>query len=272
MHNSPKDSYIAGLSEALPGLERCLELTSRTRQMLERIVALLGAHGKSGGDLVYCPICRSLLTHFVDFRGRQNAQCPICRCLERHRFSALVIEDRIPGRQVPRTLHFAPEPVVSVYLKALTTEKYVTADLFSPKVDIQCDIADTPFEDGEFDIIYCSHVLEHVPHDRVAMKELLRILRPGGVALIMVPIGKSPTDEDPEKAATPELRRLNYGQEDHVRRYGLDIVDRLEEAGFQVDLISTSDPAYKLPMAKFGLMANDYVFWATRPLSSEAAG
>ena len=44
-----------------------------------------------------------------------------------------------------------------------------------------------PFEDDSFDATLCNHVMEHVADDIKAMKEILRVLKPGGWAIIQVP-------------------------------------------------------------------------------------
>ena len=101
---------------------------------------------------------------------------------------------------------------------------------------LRVDITDLPFDDSRFDAIYCSHVLEHVPDDRKAMSELRRVLRPGGWAILQVPIKGIVTFEDPA-VTTPEDRERVFGQSDHVRIYGLDFKDRLEEVGFKVTIV-----------------------------------
>jgi SAM-dependent methyltransferase len=163
-----------------------------------------------------------------------------------------------------RVLHIAPERAVGRYLRSHTRTSYVTMDLSAPKVTVNYDIAQTPFRNNEFDLIYCSHVLEHVPHDRAAMQELFRILAPGGVLIVMVPIGIGPTDEDPEKGATPELRLRHFGQSDHVRRYGLDIVDRLHQASFETRVAATSSSAYAPYIRNCGFLREDFVFSAEK--------
>ncbi len=89
------------------------------------------------------------------------------------------------------------------------------------------ECAPSPFEDNTFDIILCSHVLEHIPEDRKAMQELFRTLKPGGFALPQVPISYrlEHTIED-FSIQDPHLREITFGQEDHCRLYGKDYIDR----------------------------------------------
>ncbi len=89
------------------------------------------------------------------------------------------------------------------------------------------------FDDGSFDFIYCSNVLEHIEDDISAMSELFRILSPGGFAIIQVPIQGKETYED-IAITDPYERYKNFGQADHVRYYGEDIQNRLASVGFEV--------------------------------------
>ena len=98
---------------------------------------------------------------------------------------------------------------------------------------IKIDITDIKFQNNTFDCILCSHVLEHILDDNKAIRELYRVLKPNGWAILQVPILREKTFEDPN-IQTPEERLKYFGQEDHVRIYGLDYKDRLENAGFKV--------------------------------------
>lgn len=196
------------------------------------------ALAKVGRWRVRCPICH---WRFREFRSaglarRANARCPRCGSLERHRLQWLFFRHRTnlftgPGR----VLHFAPEPCFEPRLRAIPGIHYVTADIVEPDVAVRLDITRIPFADDSFDVILCSHVLEHVPDDGAAMAELFRVLRPGGWALLQVPIDASRerTFEDPNVVDPAEREEL-FGQADHVRVYGRDYGERLEAAGFEV--------------------------------------
>jgi ubiquinone/menaquinone biosynthesis C-methylase UbiE len=117
----------------------------------------------------------------------------------------------------------------------MTNLDYTSADLDSPLAMLKVDIMAIPFPDHSFDVVLCNHVLEHVPDDRKAIGELLRVLKPGGWAIL-----QSPVNTTCEKtfeyagAVTAEVRKTLSGASDHLRIYGLDYRERLESAGFQV--------------------------------------
>jgi len=186
----------------------------------------------------YCNVCGSHLRKFL-WGGvvviRQEVRCPVCGSLERHRLAWCFFQRRTALFQghPQRMLHVAPEPEFARRLARAPGLDYVTADLFDPAAMVQMDLMEIPFPDESFDAIYCSHVLEHVADDRRAMRELFRVLRTGGWAVLQVPITVAVTFEDP--AITDPAERVKFfGQADHVRAYGPDYEDRLAAAGFQV--------------------------------------
>lgn len=135
-------------------------------------------------------------------------------------------------------LHFAPEsmfgPWLSERVRSYTQAHY---DVATPTEGI--DIRNIPWPSQSFDVVIANHVLEHVIEDRHAMAEVWRVLRPGGVAILQTPYSPllSTTLENPG-VATPEARLQIFGQADHVRVYGLDLLDRLRDSGFAVEMIS----------------------------------
>lgn len=144
-------------------------------------------------------------------------------------------------------LHIAPERALERRLRPAMAE-YVSIDV-RPGADVQGDITkQTPFDAGWFDLVVCSHVLEHVDDDRAAMRELRRLTAPGGVTLVMVPTRDQPTIEDPS-ITDPKERWRRFGQWDHVRYYGPDIVDRLADASFTVETVTPSGDFERLGLA-----------------------
>lgn len=189
------------------------------------------------GTARWCPICHGHSRCFRQFKHHPNreALCIHCGSLERHRFFWLYAQahtDLFDGRP-KRVLHIAPEPCLTDRLRQRLGNGYLTADLIDPRAMVKMDITAIQFPDDTFDVIYCSHVLEHVPDDRRAMREFCRVLKPSGWAILLVPISVKQTFEDPSVVDPAERLRL-FGQEDHVRRYGPDYVNRLQEAGFNV--------------------------------------
>lgn len=139
---------------------------------------------------------------------------------------------RAPGLRI---LHVAPEPVLQRRLRKLPDVTYLSADIASPLADQHFSVTAIPYPAGSFDVVLCNHVLEHVDDDALAMRELHRVLVPGGRAVLMCPIGRNrpQTFEDPTRK-TESDRLAAFGQEDHVRLYGNDYYDRLRAAGFTV--------------------------------------
>ena len=162
----------------------------------------------------------------------------MCGSLERHRFAWKFFKDKtnLFDPFPKKMLHFAPEKIFKFRLKGLQRLEYHTADLSQPGTTFSVDIENTPFPENTYDVVYCSHVLEHVSSDRQAMRELCRILKLGGWAVFQVPILSDKTIENPE-ITNPDERKKLFGQRDHVRSYGIDFKDRLEEEGFKVTAI-----------------------------------
>jgi SAM-dependent methyltransferase len=212
------------------------------RPRLERGLHRLGGLVYRGGRYV-CPCCGGRFRKFLPagVERRANARCPGCGSRERHRLLWLYLSERtnlfapVSGGADRRLLHVAPEPVFAASFSRLPHLEYVSADLDSPLARERVDICDLPYEDVSFDAILCVHVLEHVSDDRKAMREFFRVLRPGGFAILQVPMQRKRvlTYED-ASVVDPQERLREFGQEDHLRVYGRDYAERLEEAGFQV--------------------------------------
>ena len=184
---------------------------------------------------VQCPICGHRDRDYATFNGRPKASCRGCDAKERHRLLWVwLTRSGILDGEVKTIRHFAPERGIAKKLRALPGVDYRSADLLPGKADEQADVTDIPWPDGSIDMLICSHVLEHVPDDRRAMRELFRVLAPGGYALLEVPIITDVTFEDPS-ITDPEERLRVYGHRGHVRSYGQDYYDRLREAGFTVE-------------------------------------
>ena len=217
------------------------------------------------GDAVYCPCCQRSFSRFlVAGSPRRPAACPRCDSRERQRLLWLYLQGEttfFTARN--KVLHFAPEDCLQRTFAVLPNLDYTSGDLLSPFAQVRLDITDLQFPDETFDILLCSHVLEHVPDDAQAMRELRRVLKPDGKAIIQVPLdrARATTHEDPS-IVTPEARLKAFGQSDHVRRYGLDFPARLAASGFRVTAIPY---ARNLDARRHGLSINEEIYVCERP-------
>jgi SAM-dependent methyltransferase len=196
---------------------------------------------KYSGRNRFCPVCSRYSSRFECFGvvPRDDARCVWCGALERHRLAWLFFQretDLFSANQARKVLHVAPEACMEPRFRQIIGGGYLTADLFAKGVDVKTDITDIRFPKDSFDVIYCSHVLEHVSDDRKAIREFYRILKSGGWAVLLVPITVEQTFEDPSIAG-PEEKLRCFGQQNHVRCYGIDYFDRLRAAGFTVNRI-----------------------------------
>jgi SAM-dependent methyltransferase len=163
-------------------------------------------------------------------------------------------------------LHFAPERVLQDALCSMRNLKYVSTDLYSPLAMVRMDIQDASFRERSFDVILCSHVLEHVPDDVRAMRELFRMLKPGGWAALQVPMepGSTETLEGGETMSPEERVRL-FDADDHVRIYGRDYGERLEKAGFVVRADAYASELGDEAVRRYGLVESEEVYLCRRP-------
>lgn len=213
------------------------------------------------GDAVCCPACESRFDRFKDDWNRPRALCWRCGAHERHRAQVLLLERRPELLAGARSLlHFAPEWCLARRLRAVPGLRYVTADLDPAGVDERLDVTALDLPDGAFDAVICSHVLEHVPDDARAMRELRRVTAPGGWCLVMVPIDldRAQTYED-AAIVDPAARERAFWQHDHVRLYAPDIGARLAEAGFAVEVVDLH-AELGAQAARYGLHRADLIF------------
>jgi hypothetical protein len=168
--------------------------------------------------------------------SRSNALALHSMSLERHRLIWLYLKNKTDFFTAPkRVLHIAPEFCFIKPFKKSKNLEYITADLISPWADVRLDVQNIPFPDSNFDVVICNHVLEHVDDDRMAMQEMLRVMKPGGFGIFQVPLDSSIENTLEDKSInTPELREKHYKQRDHLRLYGKDYAKRLREVGFEV--------------------------------------
>lgn len=239
---------------ALPHARVSAGLLRRYRMLLRR------------GTQVRCPLCEHGFTHFADDWNRPGAICWRCGSQERHRVLWLHLQANPHLLTSARSLlHFAPEWCLERRLAATPGLSYVTADLDPRRALLALDLTALDLPDGAFDAILCSHVLEHIPDDAAAMRELHRVLAPGGWAIVMVPLdsARASTLEDPA-IASPRQRERAYWQHDHVRLYGRDLEHRLAAAGLQVRRERPIAELGPERAAHYGLGAVDDVYLCTK--------
>ena len=198
------------------------------------------------------------ICHFI-FRkslNRINSKCPKCDSFERHRLYYLYLQNKIPKNKKIRILHFAPEKILTNFFKFYNNIEYLSADIDSKKAMTKENIINISHKNNTFDIVFCSHVLEHIEDDIKAMKEIYRILKPKGFAILQVPIKRKNTFED-FSIKSPKEREKVFGQKDHVRIYGEDYKDRLKKAGFKLKIEKFVDSLDKKQVKRFVLLPNN---------------
>jgi SAM-dependent methyltransferase len=198
--------------------------------------------------------------------------CPACGTADRNRLSALLLARLLPRRPAPplRLLDIAPSGRLAQFIQSGFAVDYRSADLSMAGVDDFVDIADMRgYAAGEFDAVLCSHVLEHVPDDRQALREIVRVLKPGGWALLAVPIYlplDSVREETQPLSARERSRR--FGQSDHVRLYNREgFIARLHAAGFEVSRLGIEHFGARR-FRRCGLAATSALYLARKPRAS----
>jgi SAM-dependent methyltransferase len=202
------------------------------------------------GNAVKCNVCGWEGRHFADDQWHPRTVCPSCRCQVRHRLLVATLdgesthqelreEELLRGKAV---LHFAPERQFRDRVRQVAA-KHVTADFDRGDCDLKLDISAMPqVEDASFDTVIVCDVLEHVPDDAGAFREIRRVLKPGGTAIMSVPQKDSPATTDEDFSVTaPEERLKRFGQHDHVRMYGDEFVERVRASGLEVAMITKAD-------------------------------
>jgi len=184
-----------------------------------------------------CPACGfqgAFVTLHAVYGDRKYAQCPKCGALERHRLMALVMKDveksySFSGKDI---LHFAPEPFFAPALKA-RARSYRCSDLVMRNMDMRANLTDLPIESASVDVLLASFILQYIADDMRALREIRRVLRPGGLAVLPVTVVSDTTVEYPE----PNMHESGG----HVRAPGPDYFDRMAEVFSKVDVYTSKD-------------------------------
>ena len=247
-------------------VEGAIKITpSKYREYLKKIIFY--------GNERSCPICdskiRKFYTYFfppnIKIDPRPDALCPVCGSIERERLLWLYLEEYTnffinPKKKI---LHIAPEIVLSDRIRKNEFIEYLSADLDPTRAMVYMDLTDIKMSDNVFDVIICNHVFEHIPDHKKAIREIYRILKPGGWAILQVPMLGELTFEDPA-ATTPEAREKIYGFAEHVRGYGKDYRDFLIAAGFSVKVDDFVKKLGDKTVKYMGLPESEDIYYCTK--------
>ncbi|MFN8346178.1 MAG: methyltransferase domain-containing protein [Spirosomataceae bacterium] len=222
------------------------------------------------GNAVECPICETSYKAFMPFRYRTNAYCPRCKSLERHRYIYLTLRDRLGFYNAPvkKVLHFAPDICLIKGIKKNPYIDYITADYMTSftdsitvKPDYVMSIDDIQFSDNSFDVVIAIGILVMVPDDAKAMREVLRVLKPGGYALFHDPINADLPKTFSDAGLTKEEKQKLYHGHDQRWYYGADYADRLRAQGFEVE---DDTYAQRIDSQRFGISPKEKVYIARK--------
>lgn len=218
------------------------------------------------GNTVECCYCGWSGSRFLSAGQppQPNRLCPGCGSLQRYRMLHLYLTKHTALlNQSTRLLDIAPKRCFSDFCRRQPTVTYISSDLQTSGASVFSDLTRMAMASQTFDIIICFHVLEHIPDDKAAYTEIGRLLKPGGFALIMVPLKGETTFEDPN--AQPEDYERLYGQHDHVRICGMDTAKRIEATGLNVETIDLFGLLDSELMQRHGLYGDDrYMYRVSR--------
>lgn len=264
---------ISGLAQSI-AIKRPRDAVRSARYLLKGII--------NHGTDQYCPICCKSTGPFAPntfgATTRVRVVCPVCGSLDRHRLFWVFLQQRLSqsSQNDFRLLHLAPERCIEHRLHALIGDGYVTADLFLPRVKVRLDLSEIPFPAQSFDAIYLSHVLEYVPDDSRAIREMARVLKPQGWIALMTKTWSAPTLDSSRVTDRGERFRI-FGDEDSmaktgVRQYGPDLPPRLQSGGFNVSRVLPSDLLDAAQAARMGIgVETSELYLCTKPSASRAA-
>ncbi len=257
--------------------------------LLKNIRSVLRGYWYRGNNY-YCPICqhsfKTMLPGGFDLPVikekeiigggyRQNNICPRCQSTDRDRLVYLYLHHKTTFFTQPqKVLHVAPEPsLYKVFSKMSNLDyhagtKYQEGFYYNDELPV-IDLRALSCEDNIFDFVIANHVLEHIKEEDQVLHEIFRVLKPGGSAILQVPVAHKldKTFEDPSLQTKSEREKF-YGQFDHVRLYGKDYPNHLSAAGFTVTKTKPGDSNWPFTGAdKFALNSNEYLYIANKPVN-----
>lgn len=219
------------------------------------------------GDNVECPVCEKSFSKFLSYGSdaahRENVLCPYDLTLERHRLMWLYLKNHSNffTKENLSVLHIAPEQCFHSLFKKQKNLDYLTGDLESPIADMHFDLHDIPLEDNRFEVVFCNHVMEHVDDFQQCMRELHRVMKPGGWGIMQVPqdFDRYETYEDPT-ITDPKEREIHFRQKDHVRLFGMDYPDWLRKAGFHVEEFAPLEQFTKEQLDRYRIIDREILY------------
>ena len=222
------------------------------------------------GKNVTCNICDHSYRKFLPYgrKGRSNALCPNCLALERHRLMWSFLQSQTPFfADKLRILHIAPELCFIKRFEALHGENYITADIESPLAKVKLDVLKMPFDENEYDVVFCNHVMEHVSNDFKAMAEIMRVLKPGGWGIVQIPLYHPLADTTFEDSTiiSATAKEKAFGQRDHVRLYGKDYINRLESVGLVAEEVWLTKELAPEVVKNQGFPLDEPIFYIRKP-------
>jgi SAM-dependent methyltransferase len=218
------------------------------------------------GNKVECPVCEKHFSRFLAYGSkaarRSNVLCPNCLSLERHRWMWLYLKNRtdfFTARH--KVMHIAPEQCFYKRFRRQANLQYATGDLVSPLADYHFDLHKMPFDDNSYNVLFANHVLEHVDDEMQCMRELYRVMAPGGWGIFQVPLDytRAETFQDPAIVSSAD-REKYYWQKDHVRLFGRDYPEKLRAAGFVVDEVLPKDVVGEELVTRYRLQPGEVMY------------
>ncbi len=217
----------------------------------------------NAGKAVYCSCCNQHSLMFLPLQYTKNGICPKCQSFHRHRLLTTYLgrnTELFVTEKELRILHIAPEKYISDKIEKNKNLIYTKGDKFaagyekSYKNTMNLDISNLTFDNETFHLVICNHVLEHIVDDQKAMRELYRVLKKDGWAVLMVPFSDWENTYEDFTITTDEGREKAFGQKDHVRMYGKDFVNRLQSSGFTVNQIDYVSQFSQREIEEYGFL------------------
>lgn len=203
--------------------------------------------------------------HIIGGGYRENCICPYCESVDRDRWQYYVLQNKLGVfRASGRILHFAPEAPIQKLIEQNEQIDYYTGDIVPGRAMHVTDITDIQYRDNTFDYIICNHVMEHIPNEEKAVSEIMRVLKPNGKWIFSFPICTDMKTYEDKTLISPEQRRKEYGQVDHVRLYGYDFAERFEKYGLKLYIYSPKNEIDDAQIEKFGFIKDDIIIVATK--------